>query len=64
MAMNAFNMARLYVQQRDLERALPLAQEAAELYERIGDPNTQRAKELVARILSARQKRKRIGVRS
>lgn len=53
-AVNAFNRARLLVQEGDLQRALPLAREAAEIFERTGDPNTPRAKDLVARILSAR----------
>jgi tetratricopeptide (TPR) repeat protein len=55
LAGNAFNMARMFVQQGDLERALPLAREAAEIYERRRDSTAERAKELVARILSARQ---------
>lgn len=54
LAVNAFNMARLFVQEGDLERALPLAQEAAEIFEQTGDPNTRRARDLVSRIRAAR----------
>jgi tetratricopeptide (TPR) repeat protein len=53
LAINALNKARLLVQQGDLKRALPLAREAAEIFGRRGDPNAQRAKELVAEILSS-----------
>jgi tetratricopeptide (TPR) repeat protein len=52
-AVNAINRARLLVQEGDLQRALPLARKAAEIFERTGDPSTPRAKDLVARILSA-----------
>jgi serine/threonine protein kinase len=47
----SFNMARLYSQQNDPARALPLAQEAAQAFARIGHTEfTRRAQELVAKL--------------
>ena len=53
LSINVFNKARLLVQQGDLERALPLAHEAAEIWGRNRDPNVERAKALVSEIVSS-----------
>ncbi len=47
----SFNMAIFYAQQGEFARALPLAQEAAQVFARIGHPkHTQRAQQLIARL--------------
>ena len=50
-AADSFNMARLYAQQGQAARALPLAQQAAQFYAQLGHPEmTRRAQELAARL--------------
>jgi tetratricopeptide (TPR) repeat protein len=49
-AIDSFNMALLYFEQNDPTRALPLAQEAAQIWARIGNPNVHRAQQLVTRL--------------
>ena len=49
-ATGSFNMALLYAQQGEAESALPLAQQAAQIWEQIGSPNAQQAQRLVAQL--------------
>jgi tetratricopeptide (TPR) repeat protein len=49
-ANDLFNMARLYSQQGEDARALSLAQEAENIWTQIGNPNAQRAQELIAQL--------------
>ena len=51
MATDSFNMALLHAQQGQVDRALPLAQEAARIYAQIGDAQyAQHAQQLVAQL--------------
>jgi len=43
-------MANLYRQQGERERAIPLVQEAARIFAQIGNPNAQRAQQLLAQL--------------
>ncbi len=51
MATDSFNMALLYAQQGDRQRALPLAQEAAHLFSQMGHTEyAQHAQQFVAQL--------------
>jgi tetratricopeptide (TPR) repeat protein len=49
-ATDSFNMALLYTQRGQVVRALPLAQQAAQILGKIGSPNVQVAQQLVAEL--------------
>ena len=50
-AMDSFNVALLHAQQGELDRALPLAQQAAEIFAKIGHAQKAlRAQQLVAQL--------------
>jgi succinyl-CoA synthetase beta subunit len=48
-ARTSFKMAELYNRQDEVAQAMPLAREAAEIWVRIGSPNAELAKQLLAR---------------
>ena len=61
MGMDLFNMALLYARQGERERALPLAEQAAELLAQASSPQAQQAQELVARLQSIVDNSREIG---
>jgi hypothetical protein len=49
-AMNSVNLALLYAQQGEFNQALPLAKRAVEIFDQLGSPNAQYARELLSQI--------------
>lgn len=49
-AMQSFNIASVYKDQEDFERALPMVQQAVEIWEKTGNPSLRQAKKMMKEI--------------